>query len=77
MKITVELIANLAEHSPTGKGRFEYELDDDANVRALIDALGIPDERAGAIMVNGEPTELSARLQDGTNVTLIPPLAGG
>ena len=77
MKITVELIATLSEYSPTGDARFEYELPDGANVLALIDALGIPDERAGAVMLNGVTASHHDGLEDGASVTLIPPMAGG
>lgn len=77
MKIQVELIANLSEYSPTGKGKFEYELEEGATANKLVDALGIPDEQAGAIVIDGLPGDATQPLTEGQTVTLIPPMAGG
>jgi molybdopterin converting factor small subunit len=77
LKITVQLQATLADYSPTGQPRFDYEIEDGASVTKLIDALGIPDEQAGNIIVGGEIVSPWVKLSEGDQVTLIPPMAGG
>lgn len=77
IKITVQLQSTLAGYSPSGQPRFDFEIEEGASVTRLIDALRIPDEKAGAVVVGDETVEPSHRLQDGDHVTLIPPIAGG
>lgn len=77
IKITVQLQSTLAEYSPNGQPRFEYEIEEGASATRLIDSLGIPDERASAIVVGNETVDPSHKLLDGDHVTLIPPISGG
>ena len=77
MKLKVELQVYLKEYSPSGATKFDYELADGATVMTLVDALGVPDELANIVIVDGENTDHSYKLKDGAHVILIPPLAGG
>ncbi len=77
MKLNVELQVYLQEYSPNGSAKFEYELADGATVMTLVDALGVPDELANIVIVDGENTDHAHKLKDGAHVILIPPLAGG
>jgi len=77
MKVTVELQAYLERYSPDGRSRVEVELPEGATVDHLIRHLGIPDDMAQVIIVNNENADFGRRLQDGDQVILIPPLAGG
>ena len=77
MKLNVELQVYLKEYSPNGATKFEYELADGATVMMLVDSLGVPDELANIVIVDGENTDHSHTLKDGAHVILIPPLAGG
>ncbi|MCH8813812.1 MAG: MoaD/ThiS family protein [Chloroflexi bacterium] len=77
MKLNVELQIYLKEYSPNGAAKFDYELADGSSVMTLVDALGVPDELANIVIVEGESTDHAHKLKDGDHVILIPPLAGG
>jgi molybdopterin converting factor small subunit len=77
MKVRVELQAYLEKFSPNGAPRFELELPDGATVDRLLRELAIPDDETQVIIVNNESVDFERRLQDGDEVILIPPLAGG
>ena len=77
MKLKVELQIYLKEYSPNDSSRFDYELADGATVLMLVDALGVPDELANIVIVEGESRDHAHKLKDGDHVILIPPVAGG
>ncbi len=77
MKVQVELQAYLTRYSPHGHSIVEVELPEGATVDHLLRRLGIPDDMAQVIIVNNENSGFERPLQDGDQVILIPPLAGG
>ena len=77
MKLNVELQAYLAQYSPDGQDKFEYELPDGARVKDLVARLHVPDEMASIVVISGKSVGFDDELHDGDQVTLIPPLAGG
>lgn len=77
MHVKVELQSYLQEYSPDGQSTFDHELPDGATVDNLIRSLGLPEEMASVIIVNGTSADFDDPLQEGDRVTLIPPLAGG
>jgi molybdopterin converting factor small subunit len=80
MKITLRLFANLRKKLPpdSPRGHCELELADGATVRDVLKQMGIPEESAQMILVNGEQDSNLARpLHDGDTVSIFPPLAGG
>jgi molybdopterin converting factor small subunit len=78
MIVTARLFAGLRRFQPKGsEGAIPVNLADGADVRALLAALGIPEESAGIVVVNDRHAELTTALADGLEVNLFPPLAGG
>lgn len=79
MKVHVKLFASLRKYAPAGTGgdRIIVELPDDAVVSDAIARLGIPAEHARMIVSNDKQLDATARLQDGQEINLFPPLAGG
>lgn len=77
MKVKVELQAYLAQYGPDGGSVFDYELPEGARVQDLVSALHMPDELAAVIIVGGRSADYADPLEEGAEVTLIPPLAGG
>ena len=77
MKLNVELQVYLKEYSPNGQTKFDFEMAEGSTVLQLVDALGVPDELANIVIVDGESTDQSHPLKDGSQVILIPPIAGG
>ena len=79
MKVHVKLFASLRKYLPPGSGgdRLTLELPDGAAVRDAIAQLGIPLEHARMIVSENEQLESTSPLQDGQEINLFPPLAGG
>ncbi|HKZ04839.1 MAG TPA: MoaD/ThiS family protein [Methylomirabilota bacterium] len=79
MKVRLRLFATLAQYLPSdadGDG-VTLVLPDGARVSDALSALRIPAREEYVIAVNGAHREGNARLVDGDEVTLFPPLSGG
>ncbi|HSR11168.1 MAG TPA: MoaD/ThiS family protein [Thermodesulfobacteriota bacterium] len=77
MNIRVELFAYLSRYSPTGEEKFSMEIEPGTSLEGLLAHLGIPPEVEKAVLVNGRRAGMSARLQEGDEVFVFPPAAGG
>ena len=80
MKITIKLFASLRKFLPEGaqKGKAELELPDGSSLKSIIDTLQIPAQMCHLTMVNGaHQKDLSSPLEDGVEVSIFPPVAGG
>ena len=77
MSVRVQLFAYLSKFSPTGKEKFQVELDPEASVGWLIAKLKIPSDFEKMILVNGRQANPSRRLAEGDDVFIFPPSAGG
>ncbi len=74
MQLTVKLFATFQT------GRFDVaqrEVPEGTTAGALADALGIPRDQIGVLMVNGRHVELDARLAPGQTVAIFPLVGGG
>ena len=69
----------MREHLPEGTrdNRADLEVRDDATVGDVVDALGAPRALAFAVLVDGTQASLDAQVSEGSEVTLMPPFAGG
>ena len=79
MKVRLRLFATLAQYLPSdaeGDG-VTLTLPDGAILSDALTALRIPAGEEHVIAVNGAHREVDARLADGDEVTLFPPLSGG
>ncbi len=83
MNIHLELYASLMELLPPGKSRHrrEIEIADGATVNEVISQVGIPDEQAHIVLVNGHFVCGSDRdtrtFEAGDVLAIWPPVAGG
>ncbi len=83
MKINLELYASLMELLPPGKSRHrrEIEIPDNAVVNDAIKQVGIPDDQAHIVLVNGHfvcgSDRDSKKFQPGDVLAIWPPVAGG
>jgi sulfur carrier protein ThiS len=77
MKVRVKLDSYLDQYAPGAASTFDYETPDGATVRDLTRKLGVPDELATVIIVNGSAVTPDDALVDSDRLTLIPPIAGG
>lgn len=77
--MTVLCFGAMREHLPPGAAgnRADVELREGADVGDLVDALGAPRRLVFAVLADGRRGELDTRLEDGAEITLMPPFTGG
>lgn len=79
MRVTVVCFGSMRERLPSGTSgnRAEVELQQDGTVRDLISELGAPEKEIFALLVDGRQAEIGEILEEGSEVTLMPPFTGG
>ncbi len=83
MKVAFKLFASLSEHLPGGHrgNRLELEVDEGTTVAEMIRRYKVPERSAHLVLVNGHfvpPAERPLRrLQEGDELAIWPPIAGG
>lgn len=79
MKITVVCFGAMRDYLPEGTAgnRTEIEVRDGATVGDVVDGLGAPRRLVFSLLVDGARAELSSTPPDGSEITLMPPFAGG
>ena len=76
--ITVKLFAMLKKYVPEGSSDgISLSLPSGATVQDAVDALKIPREQAGLLVVDDTYVEVKTVLEDGLELSIFPPLAGG
>jgi molybdopterin converting factor small subunit len=77
MKINLKCFATLSEHETCDyKDSKEYEISNGETVKGLVNHLGISEEEAKIVFVNGKKMDLDAVLHDGDQVGLAPATGG-
>jgi molybdopterin converting factor small subunit len=79
MNVRVKLFASLRKYVPAGAAgdTFTVEVPVGATVRDAIATLGIPAQHARMIVSKNVQLEPTAPLEDGQQLDIFPPLAGG
>lgn len=79
MKVSVTCFGAVRDYLPEGTAgnRAEVELTEAATVADLVDRLGAPRRLIFSLLVDGTRAGMDAALQDGAEVTLMPPFSGG
>ncbi len=76
--ITVKLFAMLKKYVPEGSSDgILLSLPSGATVQDAVDALKIPREQANMLVVGDTYVEVKTVLEDGLELSIFPPLAGG
>jgi molybdopterin converting factor small subunit len=76
--ITVKLFAVLKKYVPQGgSGGISLSLPSGATVQDAVDALKIPRGQAGLLAAGDIYVEVKTVLEDGLELSIFPPLAGG
>lgn len=77
MKVTVKCFATLAEtDSCDYRDSTPYELPANAAVKDLMHRIKVSEDQVKLVFINGKKAEASARLTDGDQVGLFPPVGG-
>ena len=77
MKVDVSLFAFLANYGPGGREHFSVDLEDGTPVGQLIDQLSFPSDVRLLAVINGQARKKTQRLEDGDEVFVFAPVAGG
>jgi len=79
MKVKVRFYATLSRYNPEGKGDnpFTVELKTDSTVSDLLDHLEVPKGEVKQVFIRHKARQLDYQLQDGEQVAVFPPVAGG
>jgi len=77
MKITVKLYASLAKYAPDGE-KDDIALDvAPMSIKELINHLGIPENDAGMVLINGKNAKYSDELSENDYIQILTELKGG
>ncbi|MBU4564989.1 MAG: MoaD/ThiS family protein [Desulfarculus sp.] len=77
MDINLKLLVGLKKHSPTGEPEFTMQVPQGTTVEQVLGGLGIAQERAKVVLVNGRQAQSGQPLQSGDLVVVFPPMEGG
>ena len=82
MKVEVKLYGMLRANRPSGAPGlphhpFDITIDEGATAVQLMNQLGLEDGLVTAVAINGQTAELDVVLQEGDQISLFPPAAGG
>jgi molybdopterin converting factor small subunit len=79
MIVKVRLYATLSRYNPEGKGDqpFTVELQTGLTVNDLLDQLAVPRGEVKQVFIRHKARQLDYQLQDGEQVAVFPPVAGG
>lgn len=77
MKIEVELFGFLAGYGPEGRGKFQIDFDGPATVDRLLERLTLPSDIGLMVVINGQRVERPCPLNEGDEVFIFNPVAGG
>jgi len=77
MRITVELFGFLADYGPEGRKPFPLEIDGMAAAGWLIGKLALPPDLQLMVLINGQRVDTGHPLNDGDEVFIFSPVAGG
>ena len=75
ISIDLKLFATLQEFAPQASD--SHVIAAGTSVRDLIRQLGIPEEKAKLIFINGVKATLDSVLKDGDRLGIFPPVGGG
>jgi len=74
-QIQIKLFANLQRFTPPSANN--YSIEPGISIRNLLEQLGIPEEKAKLIFVDGVKSDLTSTLDGGERVGIFPPVGGG
>jgi molybdopterin converting factor small subunit len=77
VKINVRLYYGLREYTSMGQDRFDLHLDEENNIRDLMNTIRLSRKEEIVAVVNDRLADRDTRLSDGDTVSLFPAPTGG
>ncbi|CAN5549861.1 hypothetical protein BH20ACT21_BH20ACT21_14430 [soil metagenome] len=79
VRVGVVCFGAMRAHLPPGSvgNRAEVEVQEGASVADVVESMGAPRALVFAVLVDGRQAPIDQPLQEGAEVTLMPPFAGG
>ena len=77
MKVQVKFFAGLRELLPAGEFPYPLDVPDGAFVEAVLNTLGVPEDKPKIVLVNGRHATPGQVLCEGDVLSAFPPVAGG
>jgi len=79
MEVKVRLYATLSEHNPGGQGNkpFTAEIPEGSTVVDLLEKLGVEKGKVKQVFIRHKSRPLDYQLEEGEQVAIFPPVAGG
>ena len=78
VSVSINLFAALKRYMPKGsEKKLTFELESGATVQDVVDLLEISREHAGLLVIDNKYVEADTVLEDGIELSIFPPLAGG
>jgi molybdopterin converting factor small subunit len=73
--IQIKLFATLQSFMPASAGN--YAIETGTTIRALLQQIDLPENKAKLIFIDGVKAELTTVLQGGERIGIFPPVGGG
>ncbi|WP_238473162.1 hypothetical protein [Desulforamulus profundi] len=77
LQVKVRVTGLLTEYFPAGKGVLPVSMDKPLTVKEILQQIKVNHELVMTVVVSGQRRDLSYVPQDGEEIVLISPLAGG
>ncbi|MHB1414117.1 MAG: MoaD/ThiS family protein [Chloroflexota bacterium] len=77
MQVTLGAFGDLRRYTPQQKEKLPVALAEQATVMQLLEAVGVPWNEVGLVVVNGSLTDENHVLADGDKVEVFSPIGGG
>lgn len=83
MKITLKLFASLGRYLPPGaeRNKVTIDIDEKTTIQAILDDYNLPPKLCHLVLVNGifqsPETRVGVTLEEGDELAVWPPIAGG
>ncbi|MHB8764101.1 MAG: MoaD/ThiS family protein [Deferrisomatales bacterium] len=77
MVVKLKFFAGLRDFLPKGPSPCPAEFPAGTTVGGVLGSFGIPEDKPKILLVNGRHAELGRVLEDGDELAVFPPVAGG
>jgi sulfur carrier protein ThiS len=77
MAVEIRVYGGLVRYSPSGKDRFELDIQNPVTIRELLEIVGIPESEVWMVTVNGVHSRTGQIVKDNDQIMIFEPVLGG